>query len=38
MDILIHRYTFVNDTFGTEEEFVKMMTQIALALLKPEKV
>ncbi|MFW9820320.1 MAG: TetR/AcrR family transcriptional regulator [Candidatus Thorarchaeota archaeon] len=35
-DILIHRHTFVNSTFGTEEEFVKMMTKIILALLKPE--
>ncbi len=36
MDILIHRHTFVNSTFGTEEEFVKMMTKIIIALLKPE--
>jgi AcrR family transcriptional regulator len=36
VDILIHRHTFVDDTFGTEEDFVKMMTQIVLALLKPE--
>ncbi|MFX1417771.1 MAG: TetR/AcrR family transcriptional regulator [Promethearchaeota archaeon] len=36
VDGLIHRHTFVNDTFGTEEEFVKMMTQIVLALLKPD--
>ncbi|MHA2280359.1 MAG: TetR/AcrR family transcriptional regulator [Promethearchaeota archaeon] len=34
VDILIHRHTYVNDTFGTEEEFVKMMTTIILALLK----
>ncbi|MFW9900132.1 MAG: TetR/AcrR family transcriptional regulator [Candidatus Thorarchaeota archaeon] len=37
VDILIHRYTFINSTFGTEEEFIKMMTKIVLALLKPEK-
>ena len=37
VDVLIHRHTFVDDTFGTEEEFVKMMTQIVLALLKPEE-
>lgn len=37
VDILIHHYTFINSTFGTEEEFVKMMTRIVLALLKPEK-
>ncbi|UCC21206.1 MAG: TetR/AcrR family transcriptional regulator [Promethearchaeota archaeon] len=36
VDGLIHRHTFVNDTFGTEEDFVKMMTQIVLALLKPD--
>jgi hypothetical protein len=35
VDGLIHRHTFVNDTFGTEEEFVKMMAKIVLALLKP---
>lgn len=35
VDILIHRHTFVDDTFGTEEDFVKMMTKIILALLKP---
>ncbi|MFX1568251.1 MAG: TetR/AcrR family transcriptional regulator [Promethearchaeota archaeon] len=35
-DILIHRHTFVNDTFGTEEDFVKMMIKIVLALLKPD--
>ena len=37
VDVLIHRHTFVDYTFGTEEEFVKMMTQIVLALLKPEE-
>jgi AcrR family transcriptional regulator len=37
VDILIHRHTFVDDTFGTEEEFVKMMTRIVLSLLKPEE-
>ena len=36
IDILTHRHTFVNDTFGTEEEFVNMMIQIILALLKSE--
>ncbi|MFX1347033.1 MAG: hypothetical protein ACFE92_00005, partial [Promethearchaeota archaeon] len=36
VDILIHRYTFINSTFGTEEEFIKMMTKIVLALLKPD--
>ena len=36
VDMLIHRHTFIDDTFGTEEEFVKMMTKIVLALLKPE--
>ena len=36
VDVLIHRHTFVDDTFGTEEEFVKMMTRIVLALLKPD--
>ncbi len=36
IDILIHRHTFVDDTFGTEEDFVKMMTKIVLALLQPE--
>jgi len=36
VDILIHRHTFVDDTFGTEEEFVKMMTQIVLAVLKSD--
>jgi len=36
VDGLIHRHTFVDDTFGTEEEFVKMMTKIVLALLKPD--
>jgi len=36
VDILIHRYTFINSTFGTEQEFVKMMTRIVLALLKPD--
>ena len=35
VDILIHRHTFVDDTFGTEEDFVQMMTKIVLALLKP---
>jgi len=38
VDILIHHHTFINGTFGTEEEFVKMITKIVLALLKPEKV
>jgi hypothetical protein len=36
VDILIHRHTFVDDTFGTEEDFVKMMTKIVLALLKSD--
>ncbi len=38
VDILIHRHTFINDTFGTEKEFVKMMSKIVLALLKPENL
>jgi hypothetical protein len=37
IDILIHRHKFVNDTFGTEEEFVNMITKIGLALLKLDK-
>ncbi len=36
IDILIHRYTFVNDSFGSEGDFIKMMTQIVLALLNPD--
>ncbi|MFX0037927.1 MAG: TetR/AcrR family transcriptional regulator [Promethearchaeota archaeon] len=38
IDILIHRHTFINGTFGTEEEFIKMITKIILALLKPDYI
>ncbi|MHA2180221.1 MAG: TetR/AcrR family transcriptional regulator [Promethearchaeota archaeon] len=37
IDVLIHRHTFINDTFGTEEEFVKMLTKIVIALLKQDE-
>jgi hypothetical protein len=34
LDFLMHRHAYVEGTIGTEEEFVKMLTIIALALLK----
>ncbi|MFW9827267.1 MAG: TetR/AcrR family transcriptional regulator [Candidatus Thorarchaeota archaeon] len=34
LDILMHRNAYIKDTFGTEEEFVKILTTISIALLK----
>ncbi len=34
LDILLHRNAYIKDTFGTEEQFVKMLTTISIALLK----